>query len=304
MIYVTKATAGSRVLAVGLLLLALVASIGAPRAQQGGTGAAQGTSGTPQQPATPTAQKSLIPLAASTLAEDPNRYYGENVTLAATVDQSFSKFVFSVDQDKTKSTGKDVLVLTRILNGPVDTNTHVTVIGEVVRFDPADIARTAKDYPLDLAPEVIEKYRGRPAVLAASVISAAGVDLARRLPPPMTAEETAHANVMKQVAAANTALRKAIEGSDANLARENAAVLKQAFTKTAGFWKTKGKADATMWAQDALKFAESIDRAAADGKWDEAKTAAGTLGQACQRCHAEYRERFDDGSYRFKQGVK
>jgi len=31
---------------------------------------------------------------------------------------------------------------------------------------------------------------------------------------------------------------------------------------------------------------------------------AGTLGQSCQSCHAAYRERFDDGSYRIKEPPK
>lgn len=285
------------ILAWGLTLVALVASIEAPLGQQGGTG-------TVQQPGTTPAQKALIPLAASTLADDPDRYYGENVTLTGTVDRILSKFVFSIDQDKARSSGKDVLVLTRTLNSPADLNSRVTVIGEVVRFDPADITRTAKDYPVDLAPEAAEKYRGRPAVLAASVITAAGIDLARRLPPPMTAEEAAYATVMKQVAAANTALRKAIEAADTNLAREHAGALKQAFAQTVTFWKTKGKQDATTWAGDARKLAESIDSAAASAKWDDIKTSVSSLGQTCQSCHAAYRERFDDGSYRFKRDMK
>ena len=35
-----------------------------------------------------------------------------------------------------------------------------------MRFDPAEIAKKARNYTIDLPPDVIEKYRGRPAVLA------------------------------------------------------------------------------------------------------------------------------------------
>ena len=55
--------------------------------------------------------------------------------MMAIVDQTLSPVAFSVDQDKTKSTGKDVLVLAPRLNEPVELNTYVTVIGEVVKFD-------------------------------------------------------------------------------------------------------------------------------------------------------------------------
>lgn len=249
------------------------------------------------------AQKSLIPLAASTLAGDPDRYYGENVTVTGAVDQRFSKLAFSIDQDKTTSTGKDVLILARALSGSVEVNSQVTVIGEVVKFDP-DSAGALKDVVLDLSPEIARKYRGRPAVLAASVISVAGIDLARRPPPPLSADEVAYATVMKEVAAANTALRKALEASDATVARDNAITLKQAFAKTAGFWKARGTTDATTLADDARKLAESIEHAAAGGKWDEIKASAGSLGQTCQKCHAAYRERLDDGSYRIKRDAK
>ena len=261
-------------------------------------------SGVVQQPSAPGPQKPLIPLAASTLADHPERYFGENVTLTGAVERTFSSLAFSIDQDKARSTGKDVLVLARMLTGTVQVNSHVTVIGEVVRVDPDDVARSLKEYGADLAAEIAQKYRGRPAVLAASVISAAGIDLARRPPPPMTAAEAAYAEVMKHVAAANGTLRKAVEASDAAITRDSAAALKQAFTKTADFWKARGRADAATWSDDARTLAESIDRAAAGGAWDEIKTSAEALGQTCQKCHAAYRERLDDGTYRIRRDLK
>jgi len=77
--------------------------------------------------------------------------------------------------------------------------------------------------------------------------------------------------------------------------------LKQAFTDTETFFKPK-KPDATLWAAEARKHVETIQTAVAAGKWDEAKTTAGTLQQSCGRCHGQYRERFDDGSFRYKPG--
>ena len=130
----------STVAALGLLVTAA-----SPRAEQGAPpGGAKPQGATPAAPpAAPAAQpappqKPLVPLVASTLAAKPDTYYGENVTLMAIVDQTLSPTAFSVDQDKTKSTGQDVLVLAPRLNEPVELNTYVTVIGEVVKFDPND----------------------------------------------------------------------------------------------------------------------------------------------------------------------
>lgn len=248
--------------------------------------------------------KPLVPVTASSLAMDPDAYYGLSVSLMAAVDQRFSRTVFSVDQDKTRNTGQDVLILAPTLSGDVDLNSYVTVLGEVVRFDPDEIARKVKDFTLDLAPDVVAKYRGRPAVLATAVINSAMTDLAKRLPPPMTVEEEAYSKLMKRIGPAFTALRQAVASSKPEEAGQNAAVLKQSFVEIEAFWKTRGKTDATAWAEDARKHADAVARAAVASHWDEAKAAAAGLGQSCQTCHSSYRERFDDGSYRIRIAVK
>jgi cytochrome c556 len=253
-------------------------------------------------PAGSAAPKPLVPITASTLAGNPDSFIGEWVSVTGVIEQSLSRLAFSVDQGKIKS-ASDILVLAPRLNSPVDPSTYVTVVGEVVRFDPDAIAKKSKDYAIDLSPDLVAKYRGRPAVLATSVINSKMVDLAKRLPPPMAADEQAFDNIMKKVGPAFAAVRQA-DASNADATKENTAVLKQAFADTENFWKTKGRADATQWAQDARKHVDAIDHAAAAGHWDEVKSMATTLGQACQSCHTAYRERFDDGSFRIKEPSK
>jgi cytochrome c556 len=296
-------------LALSAAALGLVIAVAVPQAQQppaqppaGGArpqGAAPaGQAGAPAAPATP--QKPLVPVVASTLAAKPEAYIGENVTVMATVEQTLSPTAFSLDQDKTKSTGHDVLVLAPRLNEPVELNTYVTVIGEVVKFDPADAK--VKDRLAGFAPDALARFTGKPAIVATSVINAAMNDIARRLPPKMTTEEEAFQKVMQKVGAANGAMRGIIEKSDADGAKEQATALKAAFVATEAFFKPHGKADAMGWAQDARKSAEAIEIAAAAGKWDEVKATAGSMGKMCQTCHTAYRERYDDGSFRVKLG--
>src|SRR5919202_3804111 len=260
----------------------------------------RGQRGQPPAPGTP--PKPYIPLAASTLADHPDAYYGEPVTVTGAVEQKLSTLAFTVDQDKTKSTGKEVLVIAPRKNEPVEANTYITAIGEAVKFAPDEIAKKSKDIKIDLPPDAVAKFRGKPTILATNVINQAGVDVARRLAPPMTAEEQALQKMMLQIGPANTALRGALDKSDAKVVQDNAQVLKQAFTQTEAFWKARGKADAVKWAQDARTHADSIDRAVVAGKWDEVKTEAGALAQQCASCHGAYRERFDDGQFRIKTG--
>jgi cytochrome c556 len=280
--------------AAAAVLAMLVASLATPAAQQAAP------------PAPPAPAKPLVPVATNTVSAHPDAYYGEAVTLTASVEQILSKSAFSVDQRRIGQTkGKpagptDVLVIAPTLNSPVDLNTYVTVMGEVVKFDPAEIAKKAKDYKLDLSPETIERYRGRPVVMATAVVNEKFVDLAKKPLPPMTADEIALSKVMKQVGPAFAALRTGIDGSNAEAATKNVAVLKQMFAEAEAFWKTKGKADAIQWTQDARKQVDLVEHAVAAGKLDDAKAPAGTLGQSCATCHGAYRERLDDGTYRIK----
>ena len=150
----------------------------------------------------------ILPAAASSIAAKPESFYGQFVTIYATVEQTLAPTAFSVDQDKTKSTGQEVLVLAPRLHEPVQPNTYVTVIGEVVHADAGEIAKKARPGTPALPADVLAKYQGKPVILATAVINAAFTDLARFIPPPMTPEEAVLDKAMKAVGPANGALRK------------------------------------------------------------------------------------------------
>jgi hypothetical protein len=253
-----------------------------------------------QQPPGPPPQ--MIPVTASTVARNPDHYYGKNVSLSGIVDQRLSTSIFLVDQDPAKSSVQDVLILTQRIIGSIDANTYVSVVGHVVPFDAAEIAAKNKTYPVDLPTELVSKYQGRPAILATAVINAAGIDVTKRLPSAMTAEEQSYAGTMRKVAPAFNALRQALDGAHAEAAAEQIAVLKQTLAQTEGFWKAQNKTEPLQFAHTAQAQVDSIQGAVLLGKWDEAKTTATALNATCQSCHNAYRERFDDGSFRIKTG--
>ncbi|HMD35500.1 MAG TPA: hypothetical protein VKH42_11055, partial [Vicinamibacterales bacterium] len=309
-------------LAVAFVVSLAVAGPHAQRGQRGGTppdgtqqqgggrggrgGRGGGEDGAPAAPA----QKPYVPISAASLARNPAAYIGENVTVTASVEQILSKSAFVVAQHQPSGasvspkapTGaiKDVLVISPILNAPVEKDTYVTVAGEVMAFDPEAIAKKVKTYQVDLSADEVAKYKGRPVIVAKVVVNGSMVDLAMRLPPPYTAEEKSLDDTMKKVGPASAALRASVDASKMENTADNIALLKKAFTETELFWKGKSIADAVKKAQDARVLVETIDRDISSGAWDDAKKNVASLTQACGGCHTPYRERFDDGSFRAK----
>jgi hypothetical protein len=242
----------------------------------------------------------LVPVAASSLVRNAKAYLGANVSLMATVEALLSKTAFAVDQDRSRTLDETVLVIAPTLNEAPDLNAYVTIIGTVVAFDPADLAARVKGYALDLPPEAIEKYRGRPAVIARAVLDSEMVDLAKVPIAPLTPEEAALDQAMKEISAAFPALRGAIDTANQDIAEENVVILREYFGQAETFFKAREAADAMTWVQEARTLVQSIGEAAAASKWDSAGESAGRLQQLCQQCHGARRQRMDDGSYRFR----
>ena len=245
-----------------------------------------------------------MPVAASTVAANPDRFAGTVVSLTAAVVQRFGSTAFTVSQAVSQArtgTGKDILIVAPLLTAPVQPGAYVTVIGEVVKYDAAAVAARMKDAAP--SPDVAAKYTGRPVVLASSVINESMTDLAKRPPPPMTPGELELNKAMKQVGPAFTALRQAVTASNTTDARDQAAEMSKGFTEAAAFWKTQPHADAIQWTDDARKLADEISALAAKPDLDGLKTEVPKLQQICSNCHNQYRTRLDDGSYRYKDAL-
>ena len=276
----------------GIALASLIVCYSALPAAQGGQA----------PPAANTPPKPLVPVAASSVAANPDPYIGEYVTMTGAVEANLSKTSFSVDQDKNKPTGKDVLVLAPNLQKSADPNGYVTVIGQLIKFDPAEVAAKLKDYKLDLSPEDQAKFKGKPVVLATAVINTAGIDIAKKPIPPMSADDLTLQKIMTRLPPAQAALRKALDGSAADLTKEHATILKTSFTEIEAFWKAKGNDEATKLAADGKRHADSILMNVANANFDAAKTSITPLGATCASCHGKYRERMEDGTFRIKTG--
>ncbi|HYB94495.1 MAG TPA: hypothetical protein VEC39_05955 [Vicinamibacterales bacterium] len=275
-----------------LALTAMLASLTATTLTQGGQ--APPPANTPPKP--------LVPVAASSVAANPDPYIGEFVTMTGAVEANLSKTSFSVDQDKSKATGKEVLVLAPSLQQPAEQNGYVTVIGELIKFDEKEVAAKLKDYKIDLSPADVQKYAGKPVVLATAVINNSGIDIAKKPIPPMTADDLALQKIMTRLPPAQGAVRKALDSKDVAASKEQATILKTAFTEIEAFFKAKNNAEALKWATEGKNHAEAILVNLGLNNVEAAKTSIAPLGATCASCHGKYRERMEDGTFRYKPG--
>jgi hypothetical protein len=249
------------------------------------------------QQATPA---TLVPVTAASLAAQPDRYLGMVVAVYATVDRPLGATTFSIDQDPKGSSMNDVLVIAPNLTAHAKMGDYVTVVGEVMKFDPAALKTKAPRYTLDLPAGGELRYTGKVMVLATSVVDATMTDLAKFTPPPLTPEETAFDAVMKQVNPTFGDLRKALEASDAAMAKTHGDKLRSLFADTGAFFAKRSVADAQGWAKEAVTLVETVNKSAADNDWATARDAASRIQPLCSSCHNAHRERLEDGSYRVK----
>jgi mono/diheme cytochrome c family protein len=265
--------------------LVVVAGI-AVRAEQGQGGGGRG---------------GMVPMTASTIARNPAAHMGEVVSMMATVEAQLSKTVFTVDQDKAK-TGQEVLVIAPTLQTPPEANAYVTIQGEVFKFDPAEVAKKARNYTLDLSPDLVAKYQGKPAVLATVVVTPALVDIAKRVLPPMTPEELAFRQNMLTIDGGAKALAAGLDAPNQAQLKETLANMKKAYTDVQAFFKARNTADAIKWAGESLQFVTDMEAALATGKLEVLKTGTTGVRGICAQCHGVHRERQDDGTFRIKSG--
>ena len=82
--------------------------------------------------------------------------------------------------------------------------------------------------------------------------------------------------------------------------KEQATLLKTAFTEIEAFFKAKGNTEAMKRAAEGKKHADAILINLGLGNFEAAKTSVTPLGATCASCHGKYRERMEDGTFRIK----
>ena len=140
---------------------------------------------------------------------------------------------------------------------------------------------------------------GRFRVLAVAAAAIVGVIvIANEKPSPE------YQTAMKNLGAANAAIRGDITNKDYAAIEKHAATYKASFTVANQFWTGKKTDDAIKLTQDGLKGAADLD-AAAKAKNDDALNAArGTIGATCRGCHMVHRDQISDNPATYEINVE
>ena len=127
---------------------------------------------------------------------------------------------------------------------------------------------------------------------------------------PLQANEKptgAYQQTMKDLSAANTALRadlKAVEAAGAYPdylpVEKDAAALKAAFDTTLAFWTARKSEEAVKIASAGSKAVADLVTAIKEKDYDGVTMAAAAIGATCAGCHTPHRERLADGTYEIK----
>ena len=105
---------------------------------------------------------------------------------------------------------------------------------------------------------------------------------------------------MKNMGAANMALRGDITNKDYAAIEKHAATFKASMTVANRFWTGKKQDDAIKLTQDGLKGAADLDAAAKAKNDDGINAARGAVGATCRGCHMVHREQLPDMTYEIK----
>ncbi len=106
--------------------------------------------------------------------------------------------------------------------------------------------------------------------------------------------------VMKEVGAACTSLKKNLDAKMSPEAARDAEKLAALFQEVEAFWTKKNVQDAIGFAQNAQAGAKETFRASHASNLEGATAAFGNLTKNCKSCHDAHREKLGDGSYRIK----
>ena len=148
-----------------------------------------------------------------------------------------------------------------------------------MKFDPAESGEEGEGLQdRSAAGSGREIHPGGPRVIATSVINDKFIDVAKRLPPPMNAEEEAFSKVMKQVAPAFAALRAGVDRIERRERHQERGRAEAGVHRHRSVLQAE-EAGRDAWAAEARKHVEAIQTSVAGGKWDEAKATAGTLSR-------------------------
>ncbi len=137
--------------------------------------------------------------------------------------------------------------------------------------------------------------------LAAAALLLPAASSGQQGPYPIFTE--AHLDATMTTLGPNVAgVRAALAAGDHSTAKERAIRSREQLATTITFWRDREREDAVGWLRTALNRLDALDTALSAESVDApAAVAIGDeIAEACNACHAVYREENGDGGYRLK----
>ena len=129
-------------------------------------------------------------VSAGDLLENADRYYGMRVTVTANVEDVYNRNLFTLDEDRVWTTGRDLLVLNpRPLDRAV-TDQDVSVTGTLMRFSRAEIERRYDNWRWNIGNDVMMRFEQQPVLIADAIRTTAGLELVDADPALMDYDDT------------------------------------------------------------------------------------------------------------------
>ena len=138
----------------------------------------------------------------------------------------------------------------------------------------------------------------RSTMLFAAVMLVGAVTIAAQGQKQWTDED--YDKVMKEVGSTVGALRKAIDGQNAELAKTNATKMVALFTDAHAFWTARNVKEAATIANSAMTHAKAVEGAVDAKDFTKAAESTKTMQGTCAECHKQYRDKAPDGTWRIK----
>jgi len=113
-------------------------------------------------------------------------------------------------------------------------------------------------------------------------------------------QQRTHPEIMQAVSAANTSLRNNVTAANAEGIAADAGTLAGLFREAIPIYESRELDGAITLAKNAAAAATEAVAAANSGNMEAAGTFSGTVGKACNGCHMQFREKAEDGTFRFK----
>ncbi|MSU63634.1 MAG: hypothetical protein EXS31_14755 [Pedosphaera sp.] len=113
-------------------------------------------------------------------------------------------------------------------------------------------------------------------------------------------DEKQFQKLMKESGDIAKRMKPGIDGKDSAQVSKDGARIEEINKQMVAFWQAKKVEKAVKLSEESVASAKLVASSAKEQDWEKVKASLQGVMKNCKACHETYREKLDDGSYRFK----